>query len=170
MARVIRSRYGDLLWSREGKRFVGRGRGRSGWWKNVTKGVEGSEGKWFWDNISINLGDGKKTSFWEGMWSGDRSLREAYPRMFQLCSNKEGKVAEMGAWDNGEWRWRLRWRGTLRESEKEGEASLLNFLQACGHVWSGSFGSGAMRWCLMDKSGISERSILRSNAGSGDGV
>lgn len=58
------------------------------------------------------------------MWSGDQALREVSP----ICQ-EGGKVADMGCWEGGRWRWRLQWRRNLREIEKEWEANLATFLQ-----------------------------------------
>lgn len=64
------------------------------------------------------VGDGKNTNFWDGFWAGDKPLKERFPRMYQLCVNKEGKVGEMGEWNNGCWGWKVEWRWELRERER----------------------------------------------------
>lgn len=62
-ARVVKSRSGDLTWSRGGERGQGRRQHKTSWWKGVVEAVEGEEGKWFWDNLEVKLGDGSVTSF-----------------------------------------------------------------------------------------------------------
>lgn len=54
------------------------------------EGAIGRDGDWFWGNVSQKLGDGKDISFWEGVWAGDKSLKDEFPRLFHLCANKEG--------------------------------------------------------------------------------
>lgn len=106
--------------------MAGGTRRRTGWWKSVVEEVTGDEGGWFWDNIELAI-DGKKADFWEGMWSGSRSLKEQFPRLFMLRTKKDGRVADMGGWEDGGWRWKLEWRRALRDNEKawEGELSAL---------------------------------------------
>lgn len=127
-AKVVKSRFGEIVWSRMGERLEGRRTRRRGWWKSVVEVVEGREGKWFWDYLEVRLGNGEASSFWDGWWSGDQALKEVFPRLYQLSLKKEGTVAEMGSWEGGIWRWKLDWRRDLREWEKEGETNLLNFL------------------------------------------
>lgn len=80
-----------------------KGAGRVRWWKKVVDGVEGREGEWFWGKMEQELGDGGLTKFWESLWTGDQSLKEGFPRLFQLSNKKFGKVGEMGRWENGCW-------------------------------------------------------------------
>lgn len=68
------------------------------------------------------------SNFWDGLWSGEHPVKDLYPRLFCLSSNKDGRVADMGAWENDIWRWKIGWRRALRDSEKESETNLLNFL------------------------------------------
>lgn len=95
----------------------------------MVEAVKGEKGKWFWDNLEVKLGVGSVTSFEDGLWSSDRSLKDMYPRLYQLSAVSESKVIEMGSWDEGAWRWKLRWRRELRDREKEGETALIKFLQ-----------------------------------------
>lgn len=92
-----------------------------GWWKKTVAGVEGREGKWIWERMEQVLGDEGKVSFWDGYWTGDRSLKDLFPRLFQLSNNKIGKVREMGLWENGNWRWELRWVGVEMETRTAGK-------------------------------------------------
>lgn len=102
---------------------------RMGWWKNVVKNVEGDEGWWFWGKMEYKLGRGNETRFWDGLWSGERSLKCMFPRLFQLSNKKEGRVEEMGGWVDGRWCWYFGWRRGLRTNEKEWEEKLVRFLQ-----------------------------------------
>lgn len=65
-AKVVHSRFRPLEWSQNGEREDGSGRARKGWWKSVVEGVEGKEGRWFWDNIEHVVGDGRDVTFWDG--------------------------------------------------------------------------------------------------------
>lgn len=92
-SKVIKSRFGEIRWSREGERRGGKGRRRVGWWKSIVEVVEGDDGKWFWDSLEVKLGDGKSSRFWDGMWSGTRSLKEIFS---ETLSTKFGKERNCG--------------------------------------------------------------------------
>lgn len=74
------------------------------------------------------LGDGRKAQFWEGAWSGEKMLKELFPRLFLLSTSKKGSVSEMGRWEDGSWSWWLRWRRPLFEWEHDLENELMIFL------------------------------------------
>lgn len=93
------------------------------------RSVQGEEGKWFWDKMVRKVGDGNETRFWEGVWLGDSSMKERFPRLFHLCENQMAKISEMGFYAQGEWRWRTRWRRELREREMEEVQEMCVMLQ-----------------------------------------
>lgn len=63
----MRSRHGELS-VKNGHICLERGRGvRGGWWSKIVRLLNGVAGKWFTDNLRLNLGNGLNTSFW-----GDR--------------------------------------------------------------------------------------------------
>ena len=57
------------------------------------------------DGIRMELGDGSKIRFWDDVWVGCARLRESFPTLFSLSSQKEGLVGECGFWDGVEWIW-----------------------------------------------------------------
>lgn len=61
--KIIKSKFGDLCWNRDGEERGEGTRRQVGWWKKVVEGVEGSEGQWFWDGIEQLIRDGKNTKF-----------------------------------------------------------------------------------------------------------
>lgn len=86
--------------------------------KHGQRGVASRDGCWFWDKVEMKLGDGKEGSFWDGLWYGSRALKDMFPRLY-FMSTKDGKVVDMGVWEDERWRWRIGWRRNLRENEKE---------------------------------------------------
>ncbi|PWA87350.1 reverse transcriptase domain, Reverse transcriptase zinc-binding domain protein [Artemisia annua] len=48
----------------------------------------------FLSHCNKRIGDGNNTRFWLDIWKGDRTLRDAFPRMFALESDKKISVAE----------------------------------------------------------------------------
>ncbi|GKV19346.1 hypothetical protein SLEP1_g29624 [Rubroshorea leprosula] len=69
------------------------------------------------------VGDGSRVGFWRQNWVGNNSLRDSFPRLFQLATNKEGMVQEYGTWEGNSWRWEIGWRrkrmGREQDEEKE---------------------------------------------------
>ncbi|GKV26308.1 hypothetical protein SLEP1_g35639 [Rubroshorea leprosula] len=74
------------------------------------------------EGFKWEVGEGNKVDFWQERWVGDKTLRDLCPRLYALAVRKEGKVSEMGKWDEGRWVWRVEWRrGTIgREKDEEG--------------------------------------------------
>ena len=64
-------------------------------WKEIRK-------EWlvFFENAVFALGDGRRINFWSDVWCGGVALCNLFPILFNLASNKEGKVADI--WDSGE--------------------------------------------------------------------
>ncbi|GKV16128.1 hypothetical protein SLEP1_g26814 [Rubroshorea leprosula] len=88
-------------------------------------------------NLLVNgfkweVGDGKRVGFWRTIWVGDKSLRDLFPRLYELAVKKEGLVSEMGDWEDDRWRWNMEWRrerkGRVRD-EEEGLWELLESVQ-----------------------------------------
>ena len=58
------------------------------WWKDLRKICGSSDDrKWFEENVRWKVGSGSRILFWEDKWTGDRSLKEAYPRLYALQEN-----------------------------------------------------------------------------------
>ena len=38
------------------------------------------------------------------------ALKNVFPRLFSISSNKNAKLSELGSWSNGRWVWGLVWR------------------------------------------------------------
>lgn len=79
----------------------------------MVEGVKGREGKWFWGRVEHTLGDGMTTSFWNGLWAGEKSLKERFSRIFYLSNKHDEKVGLMGQWVDGRWEWKIEWRREL---------------------------------------------------------
>ena len=114
----------EILESKYGGWRVLRKEGKSSkdslWWRDL-KEVWSSEG-WgrnFEDAIKWMSGTRKEIVFWEDNWVGNGALKEVFPRLFSLSLSKESKVAEFGAWNNGQWAWTFAWRRSLFEWEKQ---------------------------------------------------
>lgn len=116
-SRIIRARHGET--------FSGN---KTGWWSKIIAMVGRSAGDWFWNNLSQKLGNGNLISFWSGSWAGDKPLKELFPRLYQLCANREGTVRNMGRWVNNRWSWEVPWRRALLDRELEWVEELYNHI------------------------------------------
>ena len=74
---------------------------RGGWSSRVRAGSHGMgflkfigrEWLRFSSYIRLIQGDSSKISFWEEMWCGNSSLKEMFPGLYSLASNKEASTA-----------------------------------------------------------------------------
>lgn len=103
------------------------------WWQDLKKNCfsEG-EGGWFETNICRKVRRGNETLFWEDTWLHGEKLRDKYPRLFDLSSNKKGLLMAMEKWTEGIWNWELGWRRNLRDPE----LSVLNSLLTSIHTFT----------------------------------
>lgn len=53
---------------------------------------------------------GNSTLFWEHVQIGQTTLKEKFPRLYNLSMQKDYVVMDMGYWDGLVWRWTLIWR------------------------------------------------------------
>ncbi|GKU95341.1 hypothetical protein SLEP1_g8712 [Rubroshorea leprosula] len=70
------------------------------------------------------VGEGCQVCFWRDIWVGNKSLRDLFPRLFQLAINKEGSVKENGTWEGERWKWGIEWRRERMGREKDEEKGL----------------------------------------------
>ncbi|GLT51274.1 hypothetical protein SLA2020_246950 [Shorea laevis] len=110
---IIKELYGGVG-NREWEGCVQDRRGSS-WWRELWKLEEegGAGDGWLGGGFVKQIGNGKKTHFWEDVWVGEVRLREKYPRLYSLATNKRVKVAELGEWSEGVWSWKWDWRRDL---------------------------------------------------------
>ncbi|KAL4355431.1 hypothetical protein GQ457_06G037310 [Hibiscus cannabinus] len=128
------------------------GRGKQSWiWNGVTRSFEKNDhfGVCLRSKFNVQLGDGKSINFWNDTWACEIPLRIKFPRIFAVCQNKSGVVADFGYKVNGVWSWNIPLRRQLFDWELEIWDSLLALLQGgrfsnfnCDWLsWTGS-GSG----------------------------
>ncbi|MCH82219.1 LINE-1 reverse transcriptase like, partial [Trifolium medium] len=80
----------------------------SAWWGDLCK-LDKGDG-WFNQVVTKNVGRGDSTMFWKDVWAGYQTLEQQFPRLFGISAQQHEKVANMGSWENGVWRWGLLWR------------------------------------------------------------
>jgi hypothetical protein len=68
---------------------------------------------WFAQAAFKKVGNGNITKFWKDVWVGNRTLQSRLSRLFGISVQKDTFVGDMGRWENGGWKWDLKWRRTL---------------------------------------------------------
>ena len=64
------------------------------------------------------VGNGQNMLFWEDSWISDQFLRDKYPRLYAVSSQKNRAISEYGFWNGLEWVRNLQGRRQLCEWEK----------------------------------------------------
>jgi len=59
-------------------------------------------------------------------------MKNVYPRLFSISSNKDAKLLECGSWSNGRWVWKLSWRRSFFEWENPMAEQLSQLLFGVG--------------------------------------
>ncbi|KAK0599556.1 hypothetical protein LWI29_006326 [Acer saccharum] len=59
------------------------------------------------EGIQVIVGSGDRARLWEDIRIEGVRLKEAFPRIFSLTSNKSGSVKEFGRWSGGRWFWKI---------------------------------------------------------------
>ncbi|KAL4353692.1 hypothetical protein GQ457_06G031150 [Hibiscus cannabinus] len=141
--------------------------GKHSWiWNGVMKsfGKDDQFGTCLRNNFIVQLGDGKSINFWNDSWVCEVPLRFKFPRIFAICQNKSGVVAEFGSKANGEWVWNIPLRRQLFDWEIEIWNSLLALLQGCrlnnfDHDWLSWGGSGSGEFSIKSVTNILHSSL-----------
>ncbi|XP_020972640.1 uncharacterized protein LOC107627573 [Arachis ipaensis] len=67
--------------------------------------------------LSMELGDGRRTRFWEDVWLQSGPLQMSFPRLFSISNQKGSVIGDCGFWDGLEWIWNFQWRRDLYQWE-----------------------------------------------------
>ncbi|XP_057809058.1 uncharacterized protein LOC131023530 [Salvia miltiorrhiza] len=126
--KIVKSIYGELVWGDEGIRLSRKGKSGTGWWGKIISLGGNSNCEWLLNKIERRVGNGSNTSFWGQKWVGGSTLKLVFPRLFQLSSNKEARIGDLGKWVEGKWMWDLSWRRELRAREMEMVQLLYSFI------------------------------------------
>lgn len=96
----------------EGGRAV-RGRGS----RSVVKASSIISGGCSWGEVERVIRNGEFTAFWEDSGAGNEPLKVLFPKLYQLCNNKEGTIEERVEWSGEGCDWIWSWRRPLFERE-----------------------------------------------------
>ena len=53
--------------------------------------------------MSMEVGDGHRTRFWENVWLLGGSLKDRFPRLFSVSNQCGSVIGDCGFWDGLEW-------------------------------------------------------------------
>ncbi|MCH83728.1 putative non-LTR retroelement reverse transcriptase, partial [Trifolium medium] len=138
----------EVLKSKYGTRVVGRPElgeeckpwFASLWWKDICSIGCNLNHNWFSQCVIKILGNGMCTSFWWDTWAGEISLKDRFPRLFSISTQKDSSVAELRCPNSGLQVWSFVWRRGLFEWE---QASLNELMESINMV---SFSDADDRW------------------------
>ncbi|KAL5168952.1 putative ribonuclease H protein [Glycine soja] len=70
------------------------------------------------NQIRWKLGRGDKFLFWEDPWGdGGVPLKDQFPELFSISSQRDLRVEEVGSWTENGWVWNMVWRRNLFDNE-----------------------------------------------------
>ncbi|KAL4330044.1 hypothetical protein AHAS_Ahas13G0360700 [Arachis hypogaea] len=69
--------------------------------------------------MAMEVGDGRRTRFWEDVWLHCGSLKDRFPRIFSVSNQCGSVIGDCGFWDGLEWVWSFQWRRELFQWEVE---------------------------------------------------
>jgi len=100
-------------------------------WQNVKRLLndQGSASLQFLQQLRVEVGNGEKTRFWEDPWMQDGVLKQVFPELYKLSTQKHNVIARMGWFEGQEWRWVLAWRRELTHEEIQKVDALQRCLQ-----------------------------------------
>jgi hypothetical protein len=71
------------------------------WWKDVCSIGTNLNNNWFAQNVVKKLGNDTHTSFWDDIWVSNLPLKDRFPRLFSISTQKEAMVGvATGKWRN----------------------------------------------------------------------
>ncbi|KAL4351511.1 hypothetical protein GQ457_06G024080 [Hibiscus cannabinus] len=97
-------------------------------WRGIAKPLSNSNDL-FSSGIRFKLGDGSRIESWEDFWTEVRTLREAFPRIFNLSVKKSGKVGPFGHKESDKWVWSIATRRELFDWERRMWEEFMNVIE-----------------------------------------
>lgn len=95
-------------------------------------------------NVRLVVGDGKNISSWRDRWTGNFSLVEQFPRLFNMAINREETAWEVKSRSVSNGAWNIQFRRRFFTREEELWNSLLTFLPPVEVAWSDT--PDQLRW------------------------
>jgi hypothetical protein len=130
-----------------------------GLWKYISKGWQDFRG-----HCCFVPGEGSRILFWEDIWCGDRALKEAFPVLHSIATNKGASIADNMELSNGSIHWNIQFFRLFHDWEVELVASFYKCLYDC-KLRGG--GADKLRWLHSSKGVFEVKSFYRALSPSG---
>ena len=107
-----------------------------GWWTKPSNGPYGVSPwkyiQWGWAKFStfikFEVGDGTRVKFWLDVWCGDMSLKESFPKLYHIASNRGTFVADHMRQRNNSTFWDMNFIWAVQDWELESLSIFLDTL------------------------------------------
>lgn len=78
----------------------------SRWWRDLVsiELVGRGNSLWFSDAVGKKLGNGTRIKFWCDRRLGLECLKNVFPRLYQVATQKDATVSQMGSWCGGHYK------------------------------------------------------------------
>ncbi|KAH1202802.1 hypothetical protein GmHk_17G049183 [Glycine max] len=118
---------------------------QSMWWKDLKQTVNSAQlGDIVHSKMRWKIVRGDKVRLWEDKWNHQQQpLVERYPRLYQISTQQNQTIRQMGQHLQSGWEWQLLWRRPLFENEIE---SAINFLKDIEGIHIQQQGSDEWEW------------------------
>jgi hypothetical protein len=147
-------------------------------WGGWRSAITGSHGVGLWKYISMGWqvfrshcsfvpGEGSRIRFWEDSWCGDRALKDAFPVLHSLASNKGASIADNIELSRGSIQWNIQFSRSFHDWEVKVVAAFYKCLYDCN--LSGG-GEDKLRWLHSSKGLFEVKSFYRALSPSGSSI
>lgn len=82
----------------------------------------------FMENIRLSVGNGKNIKFWMDPWANVNSLRSSFPRIFNICLQKDETIADVWNRKESDGSWSFQFRRRVFGWEQEDYNNLIAML------------------------------------------
>jgi hypothetical protein len=130
-----------------------------GLWKYICMGWQV-----FRSHCSFVPGEGSRIRFWEDPWCGDSALKDAFPVLHSIASNKGASIADNMELSRGSIQWNIQFSRSFHDWEVEGVAEFYKCLYDC-NLRGG--GVDKLRWLHSSKGLFEVKSFYRALSPSG---
>ncbi|GAB4849783.1 hypothetical protein Ancab_004580 [Ancistrocladus abbreviatus] len=85
---------------------------------------------WFTKQLRKVVGNGQQTLFSEDQWARGHRLQHKFPHLYQLASNKQSTINELGVWKDRKWSRSLHWSQAVSDRDRHWIEALVDHLVA----------------------------------------
>lgn len=91
---------------------------------------------------------GQNTSFWGDVWLQGKLLKDTFPRLYDLETNKSSTVAAKIKWEGTQWCWAWNWRREPRGRAADGAFTVRRLSRMIASQTAKTFGIET-KWCRL---------------------